>query len=196
MGWRRKRGFNLGCGQRNTATAQRPFLPASYASSNVTLNLGGLITGVIYHYRAGAFKFSRRCLWAGPDLYRASDLASGDVNGDAVVDLNELNSALSNYWSASSLYMTNQQSSAAAVSSLPSRTSLAGNWASRFPRSPHFGLTSPPAHSPSTNSSTPRALLPPTASTACAPVERESLNYENFFTSLPADRPKSARKGE
>ena len=82
-------------------------LPGDYAQHGVTLNVGGLIPGVTYYCRPAAS--NNLGVTCGPDqTFTVPALfANGDSNGDGVVDLTELNSALSNYWSGSSLYMTN-----------------------------------------------------------------------------------------
>jgi len=73
----------------------------------VTANFSGLIPGVTYHYRAAASN-ALGIVYGQDETFTIPSLfAGGDVNGDGVVDVNELNGALSNYWSASSLYMTN-----------------------------------------------------------------------------------------
>jgi hypothetical protein len=83
-------------------------LPADYIHSNVTVNLGGLIPGVTYHYRAGAsnslgITYGPALTFAVPPIFPI-----GDSNGDGLVDDNELNAVLSNYWPNSPwLKMTN-----------------------------------------------------------------------------------------
>ena len=66
-----------------------------------------LIPGAAYHYRVGISNkvgvvYSADQTFAVPALF-----ASGDANGDGIVDLHELNSALSNYWATTTVYMTN-----------------------------------------------------------------------------------------
>ncbi len=83
-------------------------LSADYINSNVTVNLGGLIPGVTYHYRAGAS--NSLGITYGPDLTFTVPpvFPIGDSNGDGLVDENELSAVLANYWPNSPwLKMTN-----------------------------------------------------------------------------------------
>jgi len=74
----------------------------------MTVNLGGFIPSVTYHYRAGAsntlgITYGLDLTFAVPPIFPI-----GDSNGDGLVDDNELNTVLANYWPNSPwLKMTN-----------------------------------------------------------------------------------------
>jgi len=83
------------------------FVPANYTPHDVVFYEDSLIPGVTYHYRVGisnnaALVYSADQTFTVPALF-----ASGDANGDGIVDLHELNSALSNYWATAAVYMSN-----------------------------------------------------------------------------------------
>jgi hypothetical protein len=76
-------------------------LPAGFTVSNVVHALDGLVPGATYHWRVIATNslgvaISPDQILSVPALY-----ASGDLNGDDVVDSAELNVVLARYWPTS-----------------------------------------------------------------------------------------------
>ena len=82
-------------------------VPASFTNTDVSYQLNTLLPGATYHYRVGASNSVGAGF--GTDQAFSVPLAfiPGDLNGDGVVSVDELNQALSNHWSQASVYMTN-----------------------------------------------------------------------------------------
>ena len=82
------------------ATPSAAFV-AAFANTNLGFNISNLVAGVTYHFRASAANSNGTTTGSDLPFYIPSIYPVGDLNGDGVVDQNELNLVLSNYLSTS-----------------------------------------------------------------------------------------------
>jgi hypothetical protein len=73
-------------------------LPAGSVGTNVSASLDSIVPGVVYHWQVVASNSLGGVSSPDQTFYTASIYPPGETNADGVVDQNELNAVLANYW--------------------------------------------------------------------------------------------------
>jgi hypothetical protein len=73
-------------------------LPAACTGSNISASLDSIVPGVVYHWQVVASNSLGGVSSLDQTFYKPSIYPPGETNADGVVDQNELNAVLANYW--------------------------------------------------------------------------------------------------
>jgi hypothetical protein len=93
--------FQYGLTTNYSGSSEPVDLPAGGTGVSVSASVDSIVPGVVYHWELVAFNSSGDVSTADQSFYTLSIYPPGETNGDGVVDQNELNAVLANYWPSS-----------------------------------------------------------------------------------------------